>query len=413
MSVTIANIITNLDTYLGDTSTDRISTAERYQAITEATVWLQEELGNEHMMATYTLEYLDGVHYYKVTSALADLLVGGDLRRGESDHLQSFARKSPREIAEDIGQGYTDPSWAVERRDGDAYLVVNYAPKYQAQLLAGFDSTTDGGTWTAYSNGDAENLTADSGEFTQGSGSLNFDIDVSNSVNNFSTVYATDAPEWDLSVYEDTSSFVFDIYIPDVTYTTSVLFSWGSDAVSPATKANYWSYTATTDINGNAFTAGWNKVKIDWADASVTGSPDVTSIVYFEFRVNYGASQPDDTDYRLDNLFIVKPERLTFHYVSWNVGRTSGGTDISAFTATTDIPFFSGQYDQYKYAVAHKAASILFYSPLRLLQQGVIELGEAEKALARYRKRFESSVTRESKSFKPAGINLRRRRMPR
>ena len=81
MSVTIASLVTNLDTYLGDSSTDRISQAERFEALTESTAWLLEELGNEHSVNTYTLEYLDTVNYYKVTTPLADLLIGADLRR--------------------------------------------------------------------------------------------------------------------------------------------------------------------------------------------------------------------------------------------------------------------------------------------------------------------------------------------
>ena len=38
----------DLDTYIGDSSTDRISAAERLQSVTEATVWVQEFLQNNH-----------------------------------------------------------------------------------------------------------------------------------------------------------------------------------------------------------------------------------------------------------------------------------------------------------------------------------------------------------------------------
>ena len=104
---------------------------------------------------------------------------------------------------------------------------------------------------------------------------------------------------------------------------------------------------------------------------------------------------------------MVRPEKLVFHYVSYNVGKDNGGSDITTFTADNDVPFFSGQYDQYKHVVAHKAASLAFYSALRLRQEGAQEEAEATRALDRYRKNFESSKIRESKNFKIKGVNLR------
>lgn len=410
MSVTIASLITNLDTYVGDTSTDRVSTAERYQSLTEATAWLLEELGNEHMIDTYSLSYLDTVNYYKVTTPLANLLVGADLRRNQGENFISFTRKSEREMAEDIAQMSSESSWAIERRDNDAYLVVNHNSSHDAQVLTSFDTITTGGTWTADTTGsDALNITTDSNEFKQGSGSLNFDVDVSQSGNNYATLYCPDFTETDLSSLEDLGYFLYWIYIPENLYTSSVTFTFGSDsAATPSTKANYWSATATTDINGNALVDGWNQIKIAWADTTMSGAPDSSAIQYIEMRVNYTGSQLDDTDYRYDYLRVVQPEPLTFHYVSWKVGTNSGGTDLTAFTATTDIPFYSGQYDQYKYCVAHKAASILYYSALRVPEQGAIEMGLAEQSLDRYRKNFESSKVREEKNFKVYGVNLRR-----
>lgn len=410
MSVTIANLVTNLDTYLGDSSTDRISQTERFQALTESTAWLLEELGNEHMVDTYSMSFYDTVNYYKVTTDLANLLVGADLRRGVYDQQVSFARKSPRELAEEIGRNSKDPSWAIDRHDNETYLAITYPSKYKAQVLSAMDTITDGGTWTADTSGsDATNLTTDQNEFKQGSGSINFDLDVSQSVNNYAVIYNPDANATDLSSVEDLGSFIFWAYIPENLYTSSYTLTWGSDTdATPSTKANYWSATVTTDINGNALADGWNEIKVDWADATATGSPDSSDIQYYEFRVTYNASQADDTDYRFDNFRIVQPETLTFHYISWKVGTNNSGTDITAFSATDDVPFFSGQYDQYKYAVAHKAASILYYSALRLPDQGAIEMGQANQSLDRYRKNFESSKVREMKSFKVHGVNLRR-----
>lgn len=405
MALTIANLIVNFDTYIGDTSNDRVTAAERLQYLTEATVWLQEELGNDLQNATYTLNYLDTVNYYKVTSAIADLLEGADLRRSTEDHVYSFAHKSARELAEEIGQGASESSWAIERRDSNSYLVVSHGSKNTAKIIADMDAlTSGGGTWVVdATNSDSTNLTVDTTEKKQGNASLNFDVDVSQSANNKATIQNTTLTSMDLSTYEDLASWVFEAYIPEVTNFTSFTLYWGSDT------SNYWSATVTTDIDGSAFIAGWNKVKINWADATKTLTPDVTAVNYVGFDFNYGAGQGDDTDFRLDHLILVTPEKLTFHYISWNVGTNTSGTDVTVFGATTDVPYFSGQYDQYKYAVAHKAASLAFTN-LRLREEANSEEIEAIKAFRRAKKWIPSSRTPEIKSLKVLGVNFNQRK---
>ena len=123
---------------------------------------------------------------------------------------------------------------------------------------------------------------------------------------------------------------------------------------------------------------------------------------------NYGGGQGDDTDFRIDNLRLVRPENLTFHYLSWNVGTDTSGADITVFGATTDVPYFSGQYDQYKYAVAHKASAILFRA-LRLREEAQFEENEADEAMRRAKGIHPSSKVEEVKSFKIRGVRFNRR----
>jgi hypothetical protein len=408
MSITVDSLLQNLNTYFGDSTEDRVTDIQRYQALTESTAWLLEELGNEHMVESVDIDYYDTLHTYKVTGILPDLLVGADLRRQEGLHSRAFSRKSPRELAEELGQATTDPSWATERIDGDLFMMINYPSTNTAQIVDDCDSVTG---WTAYTSGsDALNVQLSTNEFKQGSASISFDVDVSQSVSNFATVYKSYS-SLNLENHEDLSGFLLDLDIPDVTYVSSITLYWGSgSSLTPATRANYWSRTVTTDLNGSPLVTGWNQLLFDWQLATATGTPDATAVTYFEVRVTYTASQPDDTNFRLDYLRVSKPERLTFNYVSWNVGEVSTGdaTKISAFTTTTNVPFFSGSYDQYRYPVAHKAASILFYS-VRLGTEAEREEVMGQRSLARLRKNFESSKTKESRSWKIAGVNLRRR----
>lgn len=405
MAITEASLETNFNTYIGDTTTDRVSAAERLQFATEATVWLQEELGNDYMNKTYALSYFDNIHYYKITSAVASLLEGADLRRYEEEQGLPFTHKSPRELASEIGEKFGESSWAIERRDSNWYLVVNHDSKYSPRLVSALDSTSaDGGTWAVdATNSDATNLTVDTVEFKQGAASFNFDITVSQSGNNRATIQNSTLTAMDLSKSENLDSWIFWAYIPDVTNFTGFTLYWGSSSTS------YWSASVTTDAYGAAWVAGWNRVKVNWADATATSSPDATAIDFIRFDFNYGAGQGDDTDFRIDDLTLVRPEPLTFHYTSWYVGTNNSGTALTAFTATTDVPFFSGQYDQYKYAVAHKMASIAFYGPLQNDQRGGAEEVLAIRALNRARKLVPSSVTKETRSLKVHGLNFRRR----
>lgn len=405
MAVTISSLLSNLNTYVGDSSTDRISDAERLQYLTEATAWLLEELGNEHMVNTYALNYLDTVHKYKITTAVADLLIGADLRREEDLQTQAFTRKGPRELAEDIGQQSNESAWAVERTDGQSYLIVNHNSKYSAMTISDFDSVTaGGGTWALdVTTADGSNLTVDTNEYKQGTASLNFDVVVAQSGNNLATLTNSTLSSLDLSDYENLGTFSLWVYIPAVTNFTSVTLRWGSSSTA------YTSLVKTTDVNGSAFVIGWNQITFDWSSGTVTSTPDFTAVDYISIDFNYGAGYSNATDFRVDNLILVRPEKLTFHYISWNVGETSTSdtTKISAFAATTNVPFFSGRYDQYRYAVAHKAASIAF-TALRLRQEALDEDAQSSNALLRARKLFESSKVREENSFKVFGISFNR-----
>lgn len=406
MAVSIASIKTNLNTYIGDGTTDRVSDAERYQYLTEATVWLQETLGNEHQDVTYEFDYFDTVNYYKVTTVVPDLTEAVDLRREEGRNYQPFTYKSGKELSQEISEKAMEPSYSIERHDKDTYLAVNLIQcKHTAQQISSLDSfTADGGTWAVDSTtSDATNLTLDTVEFKEGSASFNFDVSVAQSGNNRATVQNSTLTSKDLSAQVDLASWIFWVYLPDVSTFSSVSLFWGSST------SNYWSATATTDLNGNAFIAGWNRIRLDWGAATATGTPSASAITYIRFDFNYTGAQANDTDFRIDDLKLVIPETLTFYYTTWFVGTTAAGVDISAFTADTDVPFFSGQYDGYRYAVAHSAASLAFYA-LRLGEQGAKEEEQALKAFNRQKKMFPISKVKETRSFKVVGVNFRRGR---
>lgn len=409
MAITIANIITPFNTFISDASTDRISAAERLQYITEATIWLQTQLDNDHSIRTYSVSFFDTLYSYKLNSAITDVLDSNALRRLVTEQNIDFTKKDSRQVLTDISEYQMESTYALERRDGNLYLIVNHQSKYPALIASSFDSlTVDGGTWVAdTSNSDATNVSIDTVDGSNSTtGCLSFDVDVSQSGNDRATIYNDGLTTEDLSSDKDLSSWILDVKLPEISDITSVTFYWGSSS------SNYYSVTQTTQYDGSAFVADWNTLKFAWLGATVTGTPDDENIDYIRIDVNYANTQGDATSFKLDNLRLVRPEKLTFHYTSWNVGTDTNGTQIKVFGATTDVPYFSGQYDQYLYAVAHKAANIA-YKALRLYDEAVKEEEEAFAEMNRIRKVVSKSRPTELKNFKVRGVSTFRGRTSR
>lgn len=407
MSITVSDIQNDLNTFVGDSSTDRISAEDRLQYISEAVMWLQESLKNDHGMRTYDLPYLDTVNYYLITDPLPDLLDGADLRRRVGRNYRTMTHKSSRELAEEIADAIVgDDSWGIERRNDDVYLTINAAPQYRAVNLDNFDSGVS--NWTADTvNSDMSNLRGDLYNYYGGSQSAEFDVIVGQSVNLRATMTST-LLSYNLLPQQNLGVFLIDAWIPEqANNVTSYTLYWGTN------NANYWTVTVTTDIDGDTFeNQNWFTLAFDWIGSTQVGSPNAGEITYFRIDMNFNSSLTNQQAFHYDTFRVANPETLTFYYVSFTVGTDNTGTDIYTFGATTDIPFFSGKYDQYRKAVAHKAASICFAN-LRLQQESAAEANLAQQALFRVYSIFPISITKEVKSFGVQGINLASRNVGR
>lgn len=404
MAVSVADLQTDLNTYLGDATTQRLSSLQRLSALTEATVWLQESLRNDHQNFTYALNYYDTVHTYKVTSTIAYLLEAADMRRGEDDQTERFSFTSAASLAVIIGSGSGEESYAIDRHDNQAYLLVNHNSKNQAQTISNLDSTTSpSGTWAADSvNSTATNLRQDTVTYKTGSASLAFDTNSALSANLRATITNSTIGAFDLTQYNNSGSFLLWVYLPYIANASSVTLYWGSSS------SNYWSATVTTDMNANAFVVGWQRLRFDWTASTQTGSPTITAVNYFRIDINF-SSNSTKLAYRIDQLLVCNPEVLTFYYTAWNIGTDNAFAPITKYSATTDIPYFSGLYDQYRFAVSHYAASILFATPLRLADAAKAEESKAFAAMERAKGIIPSSAQPQTNTFKPMGISFRRR----
>lgn len=392
----ITDVLKNVNTYIGDTSTDRISASDRYQAVTEGTAWLLEELGNEHMTDRTEIEYLPTVVWYKMSNLTPYLLTAGQLRfKEEEGNRVDFRRVEPRDLAT---MGNNQYAYAIEQYNGHAYMGIKIPPDTNSAKNFGVStdliamSESDGLTYTGINA---------SGIYKE-TNAIRFDM---TNTGVTETGLNTTSGVKDLTNYEGVGFVIFEVEIPDITDVTSVAIRFGSNLTT-----DYWLGVVSQDVNGNALTVGVNTIKVKWADLTKVGSPSVSNVTLWRWSIIHLSSKPAVDGFKFSDLRIAKPIYLTFKYIFYRVGKDVAGDDIIEFTADTDVPFFMERYPQYRFAVAHKAAAVLFRS-LVLPDNARDEDRQANSALDRFRKNFSGDRDMPSSTFKPFGINLRGRRI--
>lgn len=392
----ITDIIKNVNTYISDSSADRISSDDRYQAVTEATAWLLEELGNEHMTDRAEIEYLPSVMWYKMDSITPYLLTAGQLRfKEEVGDRVSITRVEARDLAT-MPKDRT--AYAIERFNGDGYLGINIPESSDSSRAGG--CVTDLIAFNVYDSLTYTGINADNivGE----ANAISFDMD---SLGQASTGLETTTDAIDLTDYEDLGQFVFELEIPDVTDINSVSLRFGDDLAT-----DYYLGTVSTDIGGNSFIAGVNTIRVKFSDLTVVGTPTISSVTKWRIIFNHETDKPLVGPFKISDLRIAKPIFLNFKYVFYRVGKNASGTDIIEFTADTDVPFFVDRYPQYRYAVAHKAAAVLYRSMV-MEEKASDEERQATSALKRFRKNFSGERDMANSAFKIAGVSFRNRRL--
>ena len=389
--MTLSDIITNVNSFIGDTSEDRVTNAERFQAATEATSWLLEELGNEHMTDRAEIEYLPTVTWYKMDNLTPYLLTAGQLRfkeEGEYKREGDFTRVEPRDLATMPNNRF---AYAIEQYNDDTYLGIKIPTTEEGKQNDLIEMNKNDGL--TYAGINAINIVEEKD-------AIRFDMENTGVT---ASGLSTTTSSIDISDYEGTGVLIFDFEIPDVDDVTSVSIKFGDDLSS-----DYYLGTVTQDVNGNPLAVGVNTIKVKMSELSTVGTPDNSAITVWSFQVNHDAGKAVAEGFRISDLRIADPIYLNFKYIFYRVGKDTAGTDIIEFSATTDVPFFANRYPQYRFAVAHKAAASLYRSMQDYSSAGT-EDSEASKSLRRYRKNFSNERDTGNSAFKLAGVRFRGR----
>lgn len=175
------------------------------------------------------------------------------------------------------------------------------APYLNAPIVVNeIEAIATNGTWAT--GGTASNLAVNNSNFVQGAGSLQFDITTGAGWIENSTMTAVNLSE----VINQAYLFV-NTYVPIGSDLTSVDLRWGSSS------SNYYHLTVTQNQEGNAFVNGWNLEEFIWNNATVVGSPSVSSITYARITLNVTASM---TGCLINGLNSILGTILSYEYYS-------------------------------------------------------------------------------------------------
>lgn len=393
MSTTIQTIQSIGDDRRRDSTSGSIDSTKKLRAVVDTLQQIHSYANWNFTTRNKVINYFAAESDYNVPDVLSitDFKDVKDLRV-EDDHTNRFLKVAPGEFDTRNGSGDTGNFFAVEYRLGDPMLRINYAGGATPTQVGNTSDHDADGTWTPdTSTSDATNVTTDTNEYRVDGGSVNFDIDVSQSVNNQADISVTTAATTDLSNFLDFGAIFGYWFIPAIDTITGATLRWGSSS------SDYYSASTTTNTQNGSLEAGWNRVKFDMVGASSTGSPDIAAIDYLLFRTSYAAGQVDDTDYRINGFKFYIPSRLELLYYSSFTAANSSGTWISEPTATTDTILIPDRYRE----VVVQGYLVNLFGQMGKLDEMAIAQKRFDRMLAMMAREFGVFPRSESQAMKP------------
>jgi len=391
MSIDVLTIQTIGDDRRRDSTSGAIDPNKKLRAVNDT---LQRIHSHRHWDFT-TRRQLFNYYQDEVDYNVPDVLSIADFKdvkdlRVDGEHTTRFTHLDPNAFALD---GNNMNTFAVEYRLGDPILRINYADGPSMTTVGNTSDHDADGTWTAdTSTSDATNVSTDTTEYIEGGGSVMYDIDVSQSVNNQADIYVTTSSSVDLSDYVDYGAAFLDWYIPAIDQITGATLRWGSS------DSAYYTRSVTTAADNGTLVQGWNHLKFDWNGATSSGTPSASAIDYLLFRTSYSATQVDDTGFRINNLQFKLPKRFELLYYSSYVVRNSSGVWIPEATATSDVLLIP---DRYRNVVVDGYVANLM-SQMGKDDEAMMYERRFEKGLKDMAREFGTNVATANRTFRPA-----------
>lgn len=202
---------------------------------------------------------------------------------------------------------------------------------------------------------DATGLSIDNNIYSVAPGSLEFSI-------NPTLGHGKGSIEWGVfwsiqTLHTQQGTIKIDSYLPTLNL-TSINLVLGTDS------SNYYTFTCTNTDSGTAFVLNtFNRLHFSFRDNPViTGSPTDANITYvrLDFIENGSFGSSTISGFRIDNMYSVFPDQMTFIYNTKYKGTDSTGmTSKILFTDPSDIPAFGAYAPDLVDPIALRAAWIM------------------------------------------------------
>ncbi len=214
---------------------------------------------------------------------------------------------------------------SVSDYDGLRKLFIKSAINDTTTTISNLDAV---GTWAIF--GDATNLVASQGNFTEGTGCLQFDISAAGGTT--AGIQNTTLAQTDLTdFFQGDGNATAWAYITSKTNLTNFIIQVGSD------NSNYYTKTITTQSDGTAFVNGWNLLNFNLSTFTTVGTPVVTAIDYCALYFTKTAGKISEVGYKFDNIQFRVGEINNLYYYSGYGWQSSTGTYKVNSDASSDI----------------------------------------------------------------------------
>lgn len=188
--------------------------------------------------------------------------------------------------------------------------------------------TAGGGTWGAF--GDATNVEANSNNFVEGSGSIQFDISAAGGTT--CGIVNSTLNSSDLSGYfNGDGSIIVWAYITSTTNLTNFIIRVGSSS------GDYYTKTVTTQSDGTAFVNGWNLLNFNVATFTTVGTPVDTAVDYCALYFTKTAGKVSEVGYRFDYILFRRGEINNVYYYSEYGWQSAAGVYKQDSTTASDL----------------------------------------------------------------------------
>ena len=344
--VVLQDILNQTNDYVRNYTTGTVDLGNRLRAINRATEFFQRRMGLPSDERVYSFYFVQPTNYYGMPvdfNEPIDLIYHDYMNNFPGNEF--FFQKYP-QVLRLAGINPATKYFSTATYNGSNQLLILGNNLDSGMILDDFDNAITEG-WVG--SGDANTLAEDNNIFTQGSGSLSFNITPSTGTAtltqpNFSQTTFTD---W----FQQMGWVMLDIWFTTTNFTSVQL-------VLQSSVGNYYTITVTANADGTAWTANqWNTVAFLLSSAAIAGSPDNSAINYVQIKFIEGTAFTAQTSMRVDNMNIVIPDYLDLiYYSNYKCTDSTGTVDKLNFTSADDIALFGNYAPDLIGPIARRAA---------------------------------------------------------